>query len=137
MEPTGTSKSCPSDQLVIHAPEDQEAAFLDPTTHLQVSPCRSGADLSDLRVRQGAQPTSVGHGAPVSVVVEVSENAKVLSVPLADAVGPPVQIGVAVRASIEVIMVRAVESDVNRCRSGSQDTGQAGATRPASRKQDP
>ena len=65
---------------------------------------------------------------PVSVVVEVREDAEVLSVPLADAVGPPVQIGVAVRASVEVIMVRAVEPHVNRCRGGSQDTGQAGAT---------
>jgi hypothetical protein len=76
--------------------------------------CRFGPDLSGLRVRQGAQPTCVGHRVPVSVVVEVSEDAKVLSVPLADAVGPPIQIGVAVRASVEVIMVRAVEPHVNR-----------------------
>jgi hypothetical protein len=64
----------------------------------------------------------------VSVVVEIGEDAKVLSMPLADAVGPPVQIGVAVPVSVEVIMVRAVEPHVNRCRGGSQDTGQAGAT---------
>ena len=50
---------------------------------------------------------------PVSVVVEVDEDAKVLSVPLADPVGPPVQIGLVVRASVEVIMVRAVEPHVN------------------------
>jgi hypothetical protein len=36
-------------------------------------------------------------------------------------------IGFAVRASVEVIMVRAVEPHVNRCRGGSQNTGQAGA----------
>ena len=65
---------------------------------------------------------------PVPVVVEVGEDAKMLSVPLADPVGPPVQIGFAVRASLEVIMVRAVEPHVNRCRGGSQDTEQAGAT---------
>ncbi len=41
--------------------------------------------------------------------------------PLADAVGPPVQIGVAVRASVEVIMVKAVEPHVNRCRGDSQE----------------
>jgi hypothetical protein len=58
----------------------------------------------------------------------VSEDAKVLSVPLADPVGPPVQIGIAVQAGVEVIMVRAVEPHVNRCRGGSQDTGQACAT---------
>jgi len=46
---------------------------------------------------------------PVSVVVEVGKGAKVLSVPLADPVSPPVQISVAVRARVEVIMVRAVE----------------------------
>jgi hypothetical protein len=45
---------------------------------------------------------------PISVVVEVDEDAMVLSVPLADAVGPPVQIGLTVRAGVEVIMVRAV-----------------------------
>ena len=90
--------------------------------------CRFGPDLSGLRVRQGAQPTCVGHRVPVSVVVEVDEDAKMLSVPLPDAVGPPVQIGFAVRAGVEVIMVRAVEPHVNRCRGGQQDTGQAGAT---------
>jgi hypothetical protein len=46
---------------------------------------------------------------PVSGVVVIGEYAKVLPVPLADAVGPRVQIGFAVRASVEVIMVRAVE----------------------------
>jgi hypothetical protein len=90
--------------------------------------CPFGPDLSCLRVRQGAQLTCVGHRVPVSVVVEVGEDTKVLSVPLAYAVGPPVQIGFAVRASVEVIMVRAVEPHVNRCRGGSQDTRQAGAT---------
>ena len=49
---------------------------------------------------------------PVSVVVEVGKGAKVLSVPLADPVGPSVQISVAVRASVEVIMVRAVEPHI-------------------------
>src|SRR5215211_867181 len=86
--------------------------------------CRTEASL---RVRQGAQPTCVGDRVPVSVVVEVGEDVKVLSVPLADAVGPPVQIGFAVRASVEVAMVRAVEPHVNRSRGGSQDTGQASA----------
>jgi len=37
--------------------------------------CRFGPDLSGLQVRQGAQPTCVGHCVPVSVVVEVGEDA--------------------------------------------------------------
>jgi hypothetical protein len=48
---------------------------------------RFGPDPSGLRVRQGAQPTCIGHRVPVSVVIEVGENAKLLSVPLADPVG--------------------------------------------------
>jgi hypothetical protein len=53
---------------------------------------------------------------------------EVLSVPLANAVCPPAQIGFTVRAGVEVIMVRAVEPQIDRWRGGSQDTGQAGAT---------
>jgi hypothetical protein len=66
--------------------------------------CRFGPDLSGLGARQSAQPTCVGHRVTVSVLIEVGEDAKAFTLPFADAVGPPVQIGFTVRASVKVIM---------------------------------
>jgi hypothetical protein len=80
-------------------------------------------------VAQIVEPEPSDSPATASVVGEVSEDAKVLSATRGCG-RPPIHIGFAIRASVEVIMVRAVEPHVNRCRGGSQDTGQTGASHP-------
>ena len=69
--------------------------------------------ISSAALEEPAQRQGVAHGVAVAVVVEVRVDLAAAVVPLPDPVGPPGQVLVRVGAGVEVVVVGAVEADVD------------------------
>jgi uncharacterized protein YndB with AHSA1/START domain len=82
---------------------------------------------ASLPVEQAAEGAGVSYGIRVTVVVEVGEHVVSGRAPFPYPVRPPHQVGVLVGARVEVIMIRAVQPEVDEVGGGPQDARQVRA----------
>src|ERR1700744_1917029 len=91
---------------------------------------RSGEIAWSLRASgdPGGESPRVADRVGVTVIIEIDENVAAALAPLTAAVGPPAQVGIAVRAGVEMLVVRAVQASVGEA---GRDPEQAGQVRAA------
>jgi hypothetical protein len=61
---------------------------------------------------------------PAAVVVEAREHIPAHGLPLPDAIRPPAEVVIAVRARVEIMMVRSMQPDVDEWRSHPKNAGE-------------
>src|SRR4051794_34843671 len=76
----------------------------------------------------------IPHRIPAAVIVKVHEHVPANALPLPDAVRPPAQIVIAVRARVEMMVVRPVKPDVDEGPCCPQNATEASAAHHAVRR---